>query len=266
MPPPKFTVKHEDHLEMVRLSDENTDDVHPLDQLVIVDTDKGEFHLELRPEMTTDQLRRRIEQSGYKPSERTFLHADEKNWPRYVAMMKSLWPNVSVEERRWLERGVHKVAGRASFVFHTDYYRAIAKIAFHYYLLHTRRGIQGTEPQFAAIRDFIRNGGDHKSLYEAPGARFALPFGEVRDGRAVLPGVWTHIIAADETANAAVAMVTLFMGPTHLAPVYHIRLATFASPIVVPDARFTHAYLYDGTDSNGTRAGRVEAVTSTRLR
>jgi hypothetical protein len=266
MPPPTFTVTHDDHQELVRPSEQNPEDVTPIDQLVIVDAEKGEFHLELSPQMTTAQLRKRIEQSGYKPSERTFLHADDATWPHYVAMMRELWPNVSIEERSGRDCGMHRIAGLASFRFHTDYYRAIAKIGFHYYLLHTRRGIQGTEPEFAVIRDFIRNGGDHKPLFEAPGARFALPFGEVLDGRAVLPGVWTHIVAADETARAAVAMVTLFMGPRRLAPVYHIRLATFASPIIVPDARFTHAYLYGATESSGTHAGRVEAVSSTRLR
>jgi hypothetical protein len=251
---------------LVRLSDDNAKDVTAIDQLVIVDAKKGEFYLPLSPQMTTDQLRRKIERSGYKPSERTFLHAGDANWPHYVALMRELWPDVSIEERSGLDRGVHRIAGRASFTFHADYFRAIAKIGFHYYLLHTRRGIQGTEPEFAAIRDFIRNGGDHKPLFEAPGARFALPFGEVPDGRAVLPGVWTHIVAADETADAAMAMVTLFMGPRSLAPVYHIRLATFASPIIVPDARFTHAYLYDAAESSGTHAGRVEAISSTRLR
>ncbi|MFN0137478.1 MAG: hypothetical protein ACKVS9_15345 [Phycisphaerae bacterium] len=237
-----------------------------IDQLVIIDRQKGEYHLELRPEMTVLNLKRRIAECGYEPSERTFLHADEKNWPHYVALMQEIWPSVSVEERCSLDRGVHRVAGRISFVFHVDYYRAVAKIAFHYYLLHTKRGVQGTEPEFGAVRNFIRTGGDHKPLYDARGARFALPFGQMRDGQTALPGIWTHVVAADESAGTAVAMVTLFMGPTRMAPIYHIRLATLASRILVPNAQFAHSYLYDACDSCGTHAGRVVPVATCRLR
>lgn len=267
MPPPTFTILHDDHQELVRLSDDGISDVTMIDQLIIADAQKGEFRLPLSPQLTANQLRRKIEQSGYAPSEHIFLHADQANCPHYIAMMRELWPGICIEERNGLDRGVHRVAVRVSFTFHADYYRAIAKIGFHYYyLLHTRRGIQGTEPEFTAIRDLIRNGGDHRPLFEAAGTRFSLPFGELSDGRSVLPSVWTHVVAADEAAGGAMAMVTLFMGPEHLAPVFHIRLATFASPIIVPDARCTHAYMYDPIESSGTHAGRVKAISSTRLR
>ena len=266
IPPPKFTINHGDHHELVNTSTDNPDDVIPIDQLVIVDAEKGEYHVPLSPAMTVAQLRAKIDALGVKPSKQSFLHVDGTTSSKYFALMRELWPDVSFEEAEGLERGVHRVKGRATFTFHADYWRAIAKIGFHYYLLNTRRGVRGDEPAFADLRRFIMEGGDDEPFFKKPAAQFALPFGELSDGRAVLPHSWTHVLAADETQRAAVAMVTLFMGPKRLAPVYHINLARLDSPIVVPGARCTHSYMYNAEPSEGTYAGRVVAMSLTQLR
>jgi hypothetical protein len=154
------------------------------------------------------------------------------------------------------------------FTYHVDYWRAIAKIGFHYYLLNSRRGVLGHEPDFAGIRRFIMAGGDRDPFFTRPAARFEVPFRELADGAAVLPQSWTHILAADETCSAAVAMVSLFMGPEHLAQTHHINLGRFRSPLVVPGARYAHAYIYNAGQSHNRElfVGRVDAISLTQLR
>lgn len=265
MPPPKFTINHGDHHERVEGSTDDSGTVHPIDQLVIVDKDKRERHIRLFPDMTARQLRSRIEAPGVTPSDRSFLHADDAVSPKYIALLKEAWPGWSFVEAEAREPGVHRVKGRATFTFHTDYWRAIAKIGFHYYLLNTRRGVHGNESEFADLRRFIFEGGDRDRFFNNPAAQFVLPFRELPDGSAILPHVWAHVLAADETYRAAVAMVSLFMGPKRLAPTYHINLARFESPLVVPGARCTHSYMYGAQPDERVYAGRVVAMTLTQL-
>jgi hypothetical protein len=138
-----------------------------------------------------------------------------------------------------------RVKGTTKFTFHSDYWRAIAKIAFHYYLLNSKRGLHGDEPDFADLRQFILCGGDHGKFFANPSTRFVTPFGVLPDGRARLPSRWAHFLAADESQNEAVGVVNLFVGPERLPHTHHVNLGRFRSPLIVPNAQFTHAYIYD---------------------
>lgn len=266
MPPPKFLLDHGDHHELVEGSADDPRNVSPIDQLVIVDKAKGEHHLRLFPDMTATQLRAKLDSLGLTPSGKSYLHADEAVWSKYVALLNEIWPNSPIQQGETIEAGMHRIRGTTKFTFHADYWRALAKIGFHYYLLNSRRGVRGDELEFADIRRFIMEGGDHDSFFSNPAAQFVMPFRELPDGSAILPQAWAHILAADESHSAAVAMVSLFMGPVRLAPTYHINLCHFRSPLVVPDARSMHLYLYDAEPGTGTFAGKVVAESLTRLR
>lgn len=267
MPSPKFMLDHGDHHELVDGSSDDPRNVFSIDQLVIMDDTKGEHHIRLFPEMTAQQLQAKIASLGLTPSGKSFLHADDAAWSKYVALLSEIWPgSQGVEKTESREAGMHRVQGTTMFTFHADYWRALAKIGFHYYLSTNRRGMRGDEPEFANIRRFIMEGGDRDSFFTNPATQFVMPFRELPDRTAILPSVWTHILAAEESHNSAVAMVSLFMGPERLAPTYHLNLGRFRSPIVVPGARSTHAYVYEGKPSQGTFAGRVETVSITQFR
>jgi hypothetical protein len=120
--------------------------------------------------------------------------------------------------------------------------------------------MRGDEPDFSAVRSFIVAGGDRAPFFDQPSAQFGLPFRERADGSAILPDAWTHVLAADETAKAGVAMVSLFMGPKRLAPTYHINLGQLQSRLVVPGARSAHSYMYDMDPHPNASCGRVVAM------
>lgn len=257
VPPPKFTVDHGDHLELVEGSPTNPRDVLPVDQLVIVDDHKGMHHIRLHPQMTVGQLRAKIAAAGLlKPSGKSFLHADDAAWPKYVVLLGEIWPDSPVIQTEGRDRGVHRVQGRTIFSVHADYWRAIAKIGFHYYLLNTRRGYRGQEPAFAPLREYIMMGGDRSPFFTLPATKFVLPFCELPGNRAVVSPQWAHYLAADETLGAATAMVSLFTGPDRVAPVYHLNIAALKSSLAIPRARWGHSYQYS-TAADGVLAGRV---------
>lgn len=266
MPPPKFLIDHGDHHELVEGSTDDPRNVFPIDQLVIVDKAKGEHHLRLFPDMTAAQLRTKIDSLGLMPSGKSYLYADDAAWPKYVALLNEIWPTSPVQHGETVEAGMHRIEGTTKFTFHADYWRALAKIGFHYYLLNSRRGVRGEEPEFADVRKFIMEGGDRDPFFTKPAAQFVMPFRELPNGSAILPHAWAHVLAADESYNAAVAMVSLFMGPERLAPTYHVNLGRFRSPLVVPGARSTHSYLYDAEPGSGAFAGKVVAESLTQLR
>jgi hypothetical protein len=266
MPPPTQTVDHGTHHELVEGSTENPRDVFPIDQLVIIDKDKGEHYIRLHPAMTAAQLRAKIAALSITPSARSFLHGNDDAWPHYVKLIQEVFPGFTVQSAGKREGGVTRVQGKMIFVFHADYWRAIAKIGFHYYLANTRRGLRGDEAELAAIREFIIKGGDRAKFFSEPNAKFLMPFRELPNGQAVLPRNWNHVLAADETFDGAVAMVSLFMGPEHLAQSYHINLCRFRSRLIVPGARWIHSYVYHTEQTDGRSAGRVVTGTLTQLR
>jgi hypothetical protein len=266
MPSPRQTINRGDHQELVEPSQDNPRDILAVDQLVVTDNERGTRYIRLNPNMTAARLRERINALAPNPSGTCYLHCDETVADRYTALMREVFPDGTLTEREGDDAGVRRVRGRVEFRFHDDYWRAIAKIGFHYYLLNNRRGFRGDEPEFTDIRRFIMEGGDRGPFFSKPAARFVLPFGELPNGNAVLPQKWAHVLAADESFQTAVAMVCLFVGPERPPVARHINLGRFRSPIVVPNARTAHAYEYDAEPSQGRYAGRVVEITTTRLR
>jgi hypothetical protein len=266
MPSPVFTIDHGDHRELVDASTAEAHNAQPIDQLVVVDTEKGEQYIRLVPEMTAAQLRARILAVAPTPRGNLYLHCDDGVRQCYTTLLKEVFPNSQLTERDGQDAGVHQVRGRASFTFHNDYWRAIAKIGFHYYLLNNRRGVLGDEPEFAAIRRFIIEGGAHEPFFSDSAAHFRLPFGELPDGGAILPANWAHVLAIDESGQAAVAMVCLFMGPERLAPIRHFNLGRFNTPATEGIPPCAHAYLHDAEPDQSQYAGHVFTLTVSRLR
>lgn len=262
---PKGIIKHGDHTELVEISSDNPENVSPIDQLVIHDAAGTEHHLRLSPHMSVKSLQKKIKEASPAPNSPMHLDADEQHYGLYQNLLAELYPDSPCNDIGRQEVGVHRVQGRIEFRFSADYYRAIAKVAFHYYLVVNKRGLRGDEPVFNAIRHFIRNGGDHKQFFAAGGAKFFSPFRELPGGSAVVSAVWGHALATDEEQNAAVVNVMLFVGPKRVPPSHHVRIATLNSSLVIPGAQTAHQYVYyDKPDSDGF-AGILHKASVSRI-
>jgi len=205
-----------------------------VDQVVIRVNDARDEHFELYPGMRPEQLQMRVAAAGVDHFTRAWLHCDDSHWKEFTSLLQAAWPEKQMERLPDTEPGIHQVKGRVIFRFGDHYFRAIAKIAFHYYLTHSRRGTRGDEREFESVRQFIMNGGDPTEFFPVDLTRFAMPFGKLPDGGALMPSKWCHILCADESSGDAVVYVHLFAGPKSVRKGHHLRLGRVPGSIIVP--------------------------------
>ena len=247
-----------DHWESVRRSKDSPKTVFPEDQIVIHDNQGSEYSIKLFSGMRPEHLNDQIKKLGVSKIEKGWLHCDTKHSSEFQQLTKDTWPKFKMQSLPDTEAGTTLDKGRTTFTVNEHYFRAVAKIAFHYYLAHSRRGFRGDEQCFTPMRDFIMNGGNHDAFFNQPGPKFAMPFGDIPSGGVIPPKQWCHVIAADETDKVAVVYIQLFVGPGRVPKPYNIKLADINSIIVVSNSTWGHVYLYDESPISDNYAGRVE--------
>jgi len=215
---------------------EDASDFRYYDQLVVCSEDGTEHEIRLYPKMGVDTLRQQICALGTRVID-AHINCDEQNEDVYSKMLNEIWPTSKYQRLSTIEPGQSRAWLKARIEVSDRYFRAIAKIAFHYYLVHSVR-CKGDEEGFWPIRQFIINGG-------AP-ERFFVPDNSFRhtDPNTV-PSWWCHVLAAREEMTVAKAYVCLFRGPQFTGLEYTVSLGTLPSRIIVPNAYWVHAYKYD---------------------
>ena len=116
--------------------------------------------------------------------------------------------------------------GANTTVVLTDrYFRAIAKIGFHYFLAQFPE-YSGHEPMFSAIRSFILEDGSgvHRAN-DFVGRRQHPLLGEMLDPRMRPEGWQAHVLCAETTQAHAIAHVQMFVSEDWQAPAYTVFLA-----------------------------------------
>lgn len=253
----------DDHSELVEpLADPQN--VQPVDRLTILDDDGSEHYVRLYPGMTADRLRFDVQKSGSKKPVQIYCSCDASNLAFFKELLQEVFPSHKLEDRPDTEVGVKQVRGRTVFEFSTDAFRALAKIAFHYYLAHNQRGYRGNEPEFCSIRQYIKRGGEHERFFNQPGPGFAMPFGETSPGLVTTPGNWCHILAAHEVDKNVVVNMRFFAGPGFVGESHHVTLSKIQSKIICPAGYWGHVYHYEKGRSD-RYAGHVETARLTRL-
>lgn len=266
VPGPQSTIDHGDHRELVRRAKDNATNVFAVDQIVIHDDQGEEYFIKLFTGMCPEDLKNRITKLGIRKIDKTWLHCDTDRWSEFTRLMKKTWPKSKVRSLPGREAGITHVNGRITFKATDHYFRSLAKIAFHYYLTHSRRGFRGDEQCFDPIRNFIMNGGDGDAFFKQPIPKFLMPFGETPSGGVKTPKNWCHVMAADETDKVAVVYIQLFVGRGCVPRPHYIKLADINSIITIPDSTWGHVYLYDKSPSSDRHAGQVEQAEITRIR
>lgn len=267
-PPPQHTVDMGDHHALVDPMPDNPMNVTPSDHILVRDVNGKEAHVRLFPGIRAEQVRKKLANSSIGEMKNAHLHCGEQHWAEYTALLSELWPQSKFEEREPTPAGVHpEKPGTAQFVVNTSYFQGIAKIGFHYFLVHSHRGFRGDEPSFAAIRKFISDGGDVDLFFKCSDRpTFVLPFGDLPGGGVVTPSQWCHVLAACEAGGQAIAYVQLFVGRGCIPPPHYIKLGHWDSQIITPNSIWGHVYLYDDPQQDGRYAGRVESAQVSQMR
>jgi hypothetical protein len=162
-------------------------------------------HIALKPEMTADELLKIVaglELKGELESRITFDPATEQWAPELI---RKAWPGSSMSEG--VLGATSFKGGVAKFQVTNRFYRAIAKIGFHYFLTQFPK-YTGHEAIFSDVRNFIID--DSKELIPARVNQFigvrphplVLPLSDPR----VKPNGWVgHLICAEVREGACLA-------------------------------------------------------------
>ena len=266
-PAPKHFLDMGDHSIQMESHGDDPLTGEPFDQLLVRDRQGGECRIRLHPGMVAEELLQAAMRAGLKDVDQVFVNCAECYEQDYLALACSAWPGGTLERRPSWEPGLHRdVPGHAKFEVNEHYFRALAKIGFHYYLTHSARGQKGDESHFAAIRRFILRGGDWRPFFDSdPARRFRGVFGRLPKGETVTPANWMHIVAAGDAGGRAVAYVRLFVGPGCPGSPYCVLLGRWQTRIQVPREAWGHMYVYDSPQRAGRYAGHVEPLQVMRL-
>lgn len=245
---PKFTMTLNGRSVEVSPLDSSPLDCEFVDQLVLGDAEGAEHYVRLYPNMKLDELTAAIQRQTVAEVTSCRIECDETLTELAKDLVSKLFPSMSIQEEGVLEPGeFNRVPGRIEFSFSVGYFQALAKIAFHYYLLHNRREFSGHEDVFDELKSFILDGGEHEKFFHSSGKPFNVPLGEQADGTLKCPKHWHNFLAANEHCNTIVIYMHFFVGPGNVPPPIYITLGSLVGRPRLPVAvgAFWHSYEYD---------------------
>jgi hypothetical protein len=261
---PRITVETGGRNQLLELSDDTPELAIMVDQLELYDNEGKHDQLRLYPGMSADRLQSEIEKSPVKKPTTWYVNSSAKYYEKFVSLVAQVLKVSKIEEAEGVDPGIYEGYTTAEFSVTKDFYRVLAKIALHYYLVHNARGLKGNEPAFAQLRAFIMEGtGDIDYFFRTSGPRFQTPFYRVGDGM-VCPENWCHVLAAAEEKNSIVAYLQLYIGPRSLPDPHYITLGQIETRLVLPRPAFGHVFQVE--ERTDKYAGQMLELSMTRLR
>ena len=185
---------------------------------------------------------------------------DTENEGWVPQLIQQAWPNGTLGEGTPASTRYEGAVGNV--VLTNRYFRALAKIGFHYFLTQFPE-YTGDEPVFPDIRKFIL---DETAKVDRTNA-FLGKREHALLGEMLTPGVrpngWrAHVLCAETRPGECLAYVQTFLTEDWPAPIYAVRLAQDAG-IADYHAR-GHAYIYYGDGPEGSFVGDALALDTTR--
>jgi hypothetical protein len=205
--------------------------------------------------MTPEDFRKKVAALGVK----FFKHGDISAAPEEIPWVESLFDGFTIEKKaEWVQPVGPIMYGPFSIKLTVTgrYFRAIAKIGFHYFLTRFPK-FRGDEPSFSGIRNFIANDSRIDEIgqfvtYSREQAVYQL---RASDGLSV----WGHVLLAETNYNSFQAKVQLFVGPQNRSVVYTIQLGRNPSPIHYSEA-YGDFFAYYPIEERGEFDGEVSEL------
>ena len=236
--------------------------VRQMRHIVFVEESGRTHHLPIPKGSSPEQLRAAFNQLGVvQPclDVRVFYGPEERDWVE--ALIQQTWPSGALGEENSGSTIYQGVVG--TVVLTNRYFRAVAKIGFHYFLTQFPE-YTGHEQMFSEIRHFILDEGagvDRANAFIGK-REHALLAGLLTLG--VRPNGWrAHVLCAETKPGECLAYVQMFVTEDWPAPIYAVRLAQHAG-IVDCNAR-AHAYMYYGNGPEGSFTGDALRLQTMRI-
>jgi hypothetical protein len=237
--------------------------VRQMCELIFVETESGRTcHLPLTEGMTAEQARASMKRLGItEPFEtRLSCYPDERDWVE--ALVRAVSPEVTFSEPKLMSYVIEQP--QATFVLGERYFRAFAKIGFHYFLTQFPM-YTGREEMFAKIRAFIYEDTTEpvRRINEFIGMRqhpLLLPMLNP-DAR---PNGWRgHVLAAETRPGVCMAHIQMFLTEENPGLIYTVNLAQDSG--ITGHEAFAHLYRYYPDGKRGKFSGETESLPAMRV-
>jgi len=230
--------------------------IRELTQLVLRDNNRKYHQIPIPEKMEhSKDLIKEIKDRGLKGCECVRCTADHSEIDRIERLVSGLSPRGRV---KWIQPGVEGTRVRVTLecLISPGYYRAIAKIGFHYFLKCYPR-FSGAEAEFRAIRDFIRCDGKPRSFVQPDPGQLIV---NLRWGARLKD--YGHFLAAEVDPQHISARAQFFLGPDNIPVLWTVRIGKNPSRIVAPPERMGHLFSYfPGKKEEGVD-GEIEQATA----
>ncbi len=219
---------------------------------VILTSESGAIHHVLLTNMTEpEQLRAKIEELEIGKLKQVNVVATEPE-RKLVEKLTSFLPEVQEAKLENLPMS-GKTLTRTDYEVTDRYFRAIAKIAFHYVLKHFTH-FRGDEDIFERIRDFIINGGSIPD-YVTWSQKQVIE--QIKAG--YTPVTFGHVILARANEHLVWCRLQFFLGPDTVPLVYTVALAR-NKPAVIYDITSGHSFCYYAEGIKDGYAGEMDSL------
>ena len=188
----------------------------------------GSVHtIPIKDGMTPEDFRKKVSALSFKFFKHAYISAAQEEIP----WVESLFEGFKVDGKtEWSQPTGPIMYGpfAIKFTVTSRYFRAIAKIGFHYFLTKFPR-FRGDEPCFSDLRNFIMNGCRLDEI-----GRF-VSYSKKQFAYQLLAGdrlkVWGHLVCVEADYTGFRAKIQLFVGPENRGVVYIVQLGKNPSSI-----------------------------------
>lgn len=204
--------------------------------------------------MTPEEFRKKVSALGFN----FFKHANISAASEEIPWVESLFEEFKIAGKaEWVQPTGPIMYGPFTIkqTVNARYFRAIAKIGFHYFLTKFPR-YRGDEPCFSDIRNFIMNGTIEEIGRFVTQSREQFAF-QLRAGGRL--SVWGHLLAVDASHMGFHAKVQLFAGPENRSTVFTVKIGENPSPIYYSEA-YGDFFAYYPQDERSEFDGEVSEL------
>lgn len=214
---------------------------------------------------TANILRQAIAQHGLKDAAPFELYLDDDETPDSKHVKDVLYAAIPSmpSVKCWFggnSEAVIRQRGEMRAGISVAYIRAIAKLGFHYFLRFSNL-YRGSEPEFAAVRSFIRNGtGSWRNFVQLVSPPFVPQLQTMRPARPM------HFIMSRVDEQVALAGVHLFVAP-NMPPASLVRLGRSPRRTIGPPLLSAHQVRYlTPEEAAGGHVAKLESIDVTERR
>jgi len=186
-----------------------------------------------------DELLDILRERNLEKAKPLYFFGNQEDWQTFQDILTQIWPGRRVTHMLLPPRERLKIQANVKIRVTSLYFRAVAKIGFHYFLSVFSDRFNGSEREFDPIRSFIRDGKGQPEEFVFQTKK------QILDAlhKGFTTKNWGHLLTAEVRNSFIFSKVQFFVGPDNMPQVFEIRLGNNPSRFSFPESN-GHFYSY----------------------